>query len=118
MVEASKQGQAVVDAHFAARGAGDLDAVIALYGGPALEHISAAEWREMLLDRERTIGRLLDRTLLRWEVSLDDEGWGPGTYTKLDYRVQYAKQTVDERFLVFAPAGDGVPLIGGHHVDP
>lgn len=113
VVEAKREAEALADANFAARAAGETETALAMYD----ELVGTrAQWAGVLGQVQARLGRPGERSLVRIHMEWGDQGAGPGRYTTLDYEVQYTRHPAEERIVVYAPSESGPTRIVGHHL--
>ena len=114
VVEAKREAEALADANFSARAAGETETALAMYD----EIVGTrAQWADVLGQVQTRLGRPGERSLVGFHMEWGDQGAGPGRYTTLDYQVEYTRYPAEERIVVYTPSAGGPIRIVGHHLN-
>jgi hypothetical protein len=113
--DAMREGRAVADALFEARGSGSEDARFALYGPTFFEATPRADWVQTCAQLDERLGKPLSHDLQGFYVNMGFGPAGRGTYVTLHYRVRYAKAEGMESLHVYTPSGGKAAIVGPHY---
>jgi hypothetical protein len=114
---AKSESEALCAKYFEDVQKGTLREVLPLYGDEFYKVTSKEEWIKILEKIREKLGRIQAHNLVNWNVKVQANTFGSGTFVTLVYDVKYTSYDAQEAFLVLKPLTGGPAKIIGHHIN-
>jgi len=114
---AKSEAEALASKYFEAVEKGSPEEALPLYGDLFYKATTKEEWLKILNKVREKLGPAKSHVLANWNVSVQANTSGSGSYVTLNYNVKYALYDAQENLVIFKPMSGGEVKILGHHIN-